>query len=84
MPRVHLMIEDWSHEGKEGIDWGVDWGLEEGEELPEDVESLTLAQYTVWQFITVIKTMGDEALKKALKKEKEDGVSGLLVPENMQ
>lgn len=84
MPRVHLMIEDWSHEGKEGIDWGVDWGLEEGEELPEDVHDLTLAQYTIWQFITVIKQMGNNALKRQLDEEKKEGVSGLLVPNRPQ
>jgi hypothetical protein len=78
------MIEDWSHEGKNGIDWGVDWGLAEGEELPENVEDMTMAQYTLWQFITVLRTLGNERHKEAVEAEKEEGVSGLLVPENMQ
>ena len=59
MAKVYLMIEDFQHEGKEGIDWGVEWGLEEGEELPEDVEELTLAQYTVWQLMTVLRQVGN-------------------------
>ena len=84
MSRVHLMIEDFQADGKEGIDWGVDWGLKDGEELPEDPEDMTLAQYTIWKFITVLRGMADESIKTAVKKEVGKKKPGLLVPENMQ
>lgn len=63
-----------------GIEWAVDWGLEEGEELPSDVEELSDAQYTVWQFICVLRGVGDDAYKEELERAKSDRPSGILIP----
>ena len=63
MARVYLMIEDLSTEdpqGEEqnvGVSWSVDWGLKEEEVLPEEVEEMSDAQYTVWQMIAVLRNM---------------------------
>jgi len=81
--KVYLMIEDWTHNGKEGLDFGVDWGLGEGEELPEDVHDLTLAQYTAHKFCAVLRGMADKDAKAAAQQEVKEGVSGILVPDKM-
>lgn len=64
-----------------GVEWGVEWGLDEGEELPDDVEDLNEAQYMVWQFIKVIRGIGDDGYKQELERQKKEAKpSGLLVP----
>ena len=75
---VYLMIRDI--EGQVGVDWGVDWGLDEGEELPEDVEELSDAQYTVWRVIKAIEGIGDDEYREKLAEQAKDKPSGLLVP----
>ena len=75
---VYLMIKDI--DGQVGIDWGVDWGLDDGEELPEDCEDLTNAQYTVWMCVKAIRGVGDDAYRAEVKKQANEKPSGLLVP----
>lgn len=63
MARVYLMLEDRNTDDVKGdsqnvgISWSVNWGLEEGEMLPQNVDDMTEAQYTAWQFITVLRGM---------------------------
>jgi hypothetical protein len=59
------------------IEWGVDFGLEEGEELPEDHEELTEAQYTVCQMMQTLKGVFEEAGVGEIRGE---APSGLMVP----
>lgn len=80
--KVYLMIQDVEGVADEdaGIEWGVDWGLAEGEELPEDVQDLTPAQYTVWRFIKVMQGLGNEPEKEKTAEQARDRPSGILVP----
>lgn len=79
--RVHLMVRDIDASGDDaGVEWGVDWGLAEGEELPEDVEDLTMAQYTVWCFLRVLQGVGDEEAQAELKQQVTQRPSGLMMP----
>lgn len=75
---TYLMVRDI--EGQSAIEWGVDWGLNEGEELPEDVEDLTEAQYTVWKVIAVLQHLGDDQFADYIKQQERDKPSGILVP----
>lgn len=63
-----------------GIEWGVDMGLDEGETLPEDVEKLTEAQYTVFRFTRALQGMFNEVNKEELEKQSKDAPSGIIVP----
>ena len=75
----YIMVRDI--EGQEiGLEWGADYGLEEGEVLPEDVEELTEAQYTIYRFVRTLTGVFDELSKEDLAKELEDQPSGLIVP----
>jgi len=76
----YVMVRDV--EGQEvGLEWGVDYGLAEGEELPEDVEDLTEAQFTVYRFVRALQGVFDEMSKEDLAKELKDKPSGLIVPD---
>lgn len=74
----YLMVRDVSTEDEEvALEWGVDFGLAEDEELPEDHEELTEAQYTVFQMMQTLKgTLEDAEVGVLLG----DEASGLIVP----
>lgn len=81
--KCYLMIEDL--DGQEGVQWGVDFGLKDGESLPEDVEELTQAQFTIWRFVTVLRGwINDNEEEAAAQREAitnpEEKPSGLLLP----
>jgi hypothetical protein len=59
------------------LEWGVDFGLEDGEELPEDHEELTNAQYTIFQFMQTLKGTFEEAGAEVVRGE---APSSLIVP----
>ena len=68
-------------EGQEvALEWGADYGLAEDETLPEDVEELTEAQYTVYRFVRALQGVFDEMSKEDLAKELKDKPSGIIVP----
>jgi hypothetical protein len=73
------MIQDTEGQGA-GIEWGADFGLADGEALPEDVEELTEAQYTLWKFVSVLQGINDENRTADLKKAVSERPTGLLVP----
>jgi hypothetical protein len=63
------------------IQWGHDFGLAEGEELPENVDELSNAQYTLHQFLTTLRQIGDAELQAKIKAEAEaEERSRLVVP----
>lgn len=65
-------------EHEAALEWGIDFNLEEGEELPADVEELTEAQYTIFQFMKVLEgTFKDAEIKVIMG----DQGSGLVLPE---
>lgn len=75
----YLMVKDIDGQDCDAaLEWGVDYGLEEGEELPEDVEQLTEAQYTVFRIMKILK--GTFEGQKAEQIMGEKG-SGLVVPQ---
>lgn len=78
--RAYLMIQDVEGaEDEASIEWGVDWGLTEGEELPEDVEELSEAQYAIWKFLKVLQGLGNEPEKTKTMEEAGQRPSGILV-----
>ena len=81
--KCYLMIEDL--DGQEGIQWAVEWGLEEGEQLPEDVEDLSMAQYAVWRFLMVLNNWitDDESAAARYKEYAAKGPSGVLMPQKL-
>jgi hypothetical protein len=78
MAECYLMVKDV--EGQDALEFGADFGLAEGEILPEDVEELTEAQYTVYKFLTVLRGTFDEDAKAAIEEQATDKPSGLIVP----
>lgn len=75
----YLMVRDVPGQGEEeaALEWGVDFGLEEGEELPEDHEELTEAQYTIFMMMQTLKgTLNEQDIEQL----KGDEGSGLIVP----
>lgn len=72
MAKCYLMIED----GAGGISFAGDFGVP-GEELPEDVNDLTEAQYTLHQFLAVLRGMAEPDQK--LRNEQE-ARSQILLP----
>lgn len=65
-------------EGEAALEWGVDFDLEDGEELPEDHEQLTEAQYTVFMMMQTLKgTFADAEVGHIMG---EQG-SGVIVPD---
>jgi len=74
----YLMVRDI--EGQEceaALEWGVEFDLEEDEELPEDHEELTEAQYTVFMMMQTLKGTFADAEVGVIMGEKG---SGLIVP----
>ena len=75
----YIMVRDV--EGQEvALEWGADYGLADDETLPDDVEELTEAQYTVYRFVRALQGVFDELSKEDLAKELENKPSGLIVP----
>lgn len=77
------MIEDL--EGQEGVQWAVEWDLAEGEELPKDVEDLSMAQYTIWKFLAVLNGFvdDDEKAMELLRTSIKEEPSRVLVPKKL-
>jgi hypothetical protein len=67
-------------EGQDALEYGADFGLAEGEVLPEDVEELTEAQYTVYKFLTILRSTFEDEARAALKESAKDKPSGIVVP----
>jgi hypothetical protein len=67
-------------EGQDALEYGADFGLAEGEILPEDVEDLTEAQYTVYKFLTILRSTFEDEAKAALESQAKDKPSGIIVP----
>ena len=52
----YLMVRDVpGQEDEAALEWGVDFGLDEDEELTKDHEELTESQFTVFQFMQILK-----------------------------
>ena len=77
MAKCYVMIED----APGGLIYGADFGLEEGEELPEDVEELTEAQFTAHCFMATLRGTLDDQVMDSHKAEVKEGKPGLLVPD---
>jgi hypothetical protein len=72
------MVRDIEGQDDEcALEWGVDFDLKEGEELPEDHEELSNAQFTVFQMMQTIKGTFDEAGAEVIR---GDAPSHLIVP----
>jgi transcription antitermination factor NusG len=73
------MVRDIPGQGDEeaALEWGVDFNLAEGEELPEDHEELTEAQFTVFQMVQILKGTFQDAEVGEIRGEKG---SGLVLP----
>ena len=61
------------------VEWGVEWDLDEGEELPEDHESLTEAQYTIFMMMQTLQGTFKDAEVGHIMGEKG---TGLVVPDS--
>lgn len=72
----YLMVKDVPG----GLEYGVEYDLDEGEELPEDVEDLTEAQYTMYMFIKTLEGTFDKEAKERIEKQAQDKPSGIVVP----
>ncbi len=75
------MVRDIPGQGddKTALEWGVDWDLDEGEELPEDHEALSDAQFTIFQFMQTLKGTFEEAGAEVIR---SDAPSGIVVPKD--
>lgn len=73
MAKCYLMLED----GANGLAFGAHWGCDP-KDLPEDVNELTEAQYTLHRFMAVLRGMSD--LGEALANQRE-AKSKIIVPE---
>lgn len=74
------MIRDVPGQDHEAaLEWGVDFGLEEGEELPEDHELLTEAQYTVHM---MMQTLSGTFKQLEAEEIMGDKGSGLVLPDD--
>lgn len=72
MPRCYLMVEDFKDlDGNERLQVAYDLG-QINQELPETVEDMTPAQYTIWQAYNVIRATEDPAHGEAMKEEMAD------------
>jgi hypothetical protein len=63
-----------------GLEYGADYNLDDGEELPEDVEGLTEAQYTTFKFIQLLRGTFDAERKAELEAQAEERPSGIVLP----
>lgn len=59
------------------LEWGIDWDLDEGEELPVDVEELSNAQFTLFQFMQTLKGTFEEAGAEVIR---GDAPTGIVLP----
>jgi hypothetical protein len=76
--KCYLMVNDISApEGETALEWGADFGLKEGEELPEDHEELTEAQFTVFKMLQMLRGVFADAEITDIMGDKP---SGLIVP----
>lgn len=72
---VYLMVRDApGQEDEASLEWGVDWDLDEGEELPEDHEELSDAQFTIFQFMQTLKGTFEEAGAEIIRGEAPTGI----------
>ena len=76
----YIMIKDVNVDGDEGIEFGVNWGQDEGEQLPTDVEELSMAQYTTWQVVRVLRGLGADDDSEKLQEEASEVPTGILMP----
>lgn len=77
----YLMVRDIEGQGDDAaLEWGVDFDLTEGEELPEDHEDLTNAQFAIFQFMQTLKGTFEEAGAKVIR---GDAPSGFAVPKEV-
>jgi len=75
----YLMVKDIpAPEGEIGLEFGADFNLDEGEELPEDIEQLSEAQFTVFKFLSMLRGTFAEAEIQEIMGEKG---TGLVVPD---
>ena len=76
----YLMVRDApGQEDEASLEWGVEWDLDEGEELPEDHEKLTDAQFTIFQLMQTLKGTFEEAGAEVIV---GDAPSGFAVPKD--
>ena len=76
----YLMVRDApGQEDEASLEWGVEWDLDEGEELPEDHEKLSDAQFTIFQLMQTLKGTFEEAGVEVIKGE---APSGFAVPKD--
>lgn len=76
-PRTcYIMIKDvpGQEEGVAALEWGIDLNFHEGEEMPDDIEELTEAQYAVWQMVQTLKGVFADAEIDDIRGEKGSGV----------
>ena len=66
-------------EDEASLEWGVDFDLDDGEELPEDHEELSNAQFTIFQFMQTLKGTFEEAGAEVIR---GDAPSGFAVPKD--
>lgn len=77
---VYLMVRDApGQEDEASLEWGADWDLDEGEELPTDVEELSNAQFTIFQFMQTLKGTFEEVGAEVIR---GDAPSGFAVPKD--
>ncbi len=71
------MVKDVPGQDDEAsLEFGVHYDLAEGEELPEDHNDLTDAQYTIFRMLQVLRGTFDE---KDIREIKGEAGSGILV-----
>jgi hypothetical protein len=70
------MVKDVPGQGDEeaALEWGVDFGLDEGEELPEDHEQLTEAQFTVFRMMRILQGTFESSDTNEIRGEKGSGI----------
>lgn len=77
----YLMVRDApGQEDEASLEWGVEWDLDDGEELPEDHEELSNAQYTIFQMMQILRGTFEDADAQVLI---GDAPSGFAVPEKV-
>lgn len=74
MAKCYLMLED----GPGGLQFAADFGRPK-EDLPADQNEMSEAEYTLWEFMAVLRQMDNPDVKAAQKVEK---ASTIVVPES--
>ncbi len=86
MAKCYLLIEDLDVQGEGMVDFqhAADFGMPEGEVLPDNVEALTPAQYCLFQFVTILRGMGNDELRESQAAESKSQIllpNGAVVPQ---